>query len=466
MNEYNWKIEHQCPQCGAPVILDEADRLLFCPFCRTRLYLTTPDHFRYHIPIAAINSADLVYIPYWRLKGNGFLVQAREVAPRFIDINSLAVDNKKLPASLGLRPQVMNLKFTSPDMPGRFLQANMSSAGIMKNMDKMIDAASPEKIMKTDMVFTEIMKNIEKAGPIVTLGRSLMADLLVAGLMSDKDIMGDAAMPESAVFYHTVIGEVISLIYSPGYIEKDILYDAFTRKPILPWREEEMQILLSDAKPPNWQIRFVSTLCPRCGWDLEGEKNAVVMTCRNCDSVWNCPKDTFEPVPFSVMPNTSKDAVMYLPFWRMTPRCEGITLSSYADLIRAANLPKAVQPAYETQPVYFWSPAFKVNPALFIRLARQMTLLQPPVELNESFGGASVHSATLPMTEAVESMMITLACVITDKRRMYPKLANIKATADDVMLVYHPFRITLRELIHLSAPLAIDRQALNLGVHL
>jgi len=32
--------------------------------------------------------------------------------------------------------------------------------------------------------------------------------------------------------------------------------------------------------------------------------------------------------------------------------------------------------------------------------------------------------------------------------------------------VYYPFKITLREFIHLSAPLAIDRQALNFGAYL
>ena len=55
MNGTKWQIEQGCPQCGAPVTLDETDRLLACPFCRTRLYLVPEGHFRYHIPPAAGN---------------------------------------------------------------------------------------------------------------------------------------------------------------------------------------------------------------------------------------------------------------------------------------------------------------------------------------------------------------------------------------------------------------------------
>lgn len=76
LNSANWKIDHQCPQCGAPVLLDEADRLLACPFCRTSLYLVTPDHFRYHIPALERRDKDMFYLPYWRLRGSTFSVNA------------------------------------------------------------------------------------------------------------------------------------------------------------------------------------------------------------------------------------------------------------------------------------------------------------------------------------------------------------------------------------------------------
>ncbi len=61
----------------------------------------------------------------------------------------------------------------------------------------------------------------------------------------------------------------------------------------------------------------------------------------------------------------------------MKPRVEGMEVATYADLIRIANLPKAITPAFTAAPLRFWSPAFKVNPALYFRWTRQMTIFQP-----------------------------------------------------------------------------------------
>ena len=59
---------------------------------------------------------------------------------------------------------------------------------------------------------------------------------------------------------------------------------------------------------------------------------------------------------------------------------KGIALKSYADLARAANLPKMIRPEWEGQEVYFWVPAFRLHPSLFLRLSKQMTLFQPVEE--------------------------------------------------------------------------------------
>jgi hypothetical protein len=348
------------------------------------------------------------------LKGNSFSIYTKGIEPRFVDTNLLATGNIALPASLGLRPQAMTVKFMSPDMAGTFLNVHRHASSLVKDFESLAGAAGP--------------------------GRPY--------------------------FYKAFIGETISLIYSPAYVEKGSLYDAFTKKRLLPWPPEAETLPLDDAKPPNWQVRFLSTLCPKCGWDLEGEKDAFIMICRKCDSTWHCPKNAFEAVPFSVMPATVKEPVIYLPFWRMKPRCEGVPLSSLADLIRLANLPRVVRPADESKPVHFWSPAFKVNPALFLRLAGQMTTIQPDAETHDSFDNIDLYRVTLSMAEAVESMMITLAQMTVYKRRLYPELAKIELAAEAVRLVYHPFKIGPREFIHTTAPIAIDRQALNLAMHL
>ncbi|MBN1380781.1 MAG: hypothetical protein JXA41_03800 [Deltaproteobacteria bacterium] len=408
------EIEHQCPQCGAPVVLDEADRLLSCSFCRTKLYLSTPNHFRYQIPSVREKHSDMVYLPYWRLKGNSFTVFPNEIVRRFIDKNILAAHVPLLPNSLGVRPQAMKVKFLSSEMEGQFL-----------NVDRQY-----------------------------------------SGLVDDVKSLSGAAVKGRPYFYKAFIGETISLIYSPAYIENNVLYDAFTKKRLRSWQPEKMEQVLSNTKPPNWQLRFVSTLCPRCGWDLQGDKDALVLICRNCDSAWHCPQGKLEAVSFSVLPTPLSDETIYLPFWRMKPTWEGITLASYADLIRVANLPKKVQDIFESQPLYFWSPAFKVNPALFLRLARQMTIDQPNIETNLSFRGAAFSQVTLSMQEAVESMMITMASLVKNKRRIYPDLVNIGVIADDIRLVYQPFKIGHREFTHPSLPIAIDRQAMHFSVYL
>jgi hypothetical protein len=107
------------------------------------------------------------------------------------------------------------------------------------------------------------------------------------------------------------------------------------------------------------------------GWHTDSPivlnlKDSLVLICRNCNSAWTCSEETFTKLEFAVMipPSETREITCYLPFWRMKPRIEGMELASYADLIRVANLPKAITPDFAAAQLFFWSPAFKVNPAL------------------------------------------------------------------------------------------------------
>lgn len=405
VNGTGWTIKHECPQCGSPVLLDEADRLLSCPFCRIRLCLVTPDHFRYHIPVTNQRGRNLLYLPYWRLKGASFLVQDNEVRPRFVDTSTLATNGKGLPRSLGVRPQAMTLKFVSPDVKGRFLDVSLPSRGVLT--------------------------------------------------------AAEASGPQGHVFCRAFIGEMLSLVYTPAYCENGTLYDALLERPICAWPDEPG----GGTGTPDWQVRFISTLCPRCGWDLQGEKDVLVLTCRNCDSAWKCSGEKLTEVPFTILAAAGK-TVLYLPFWRIKPAARGVDLNSYADLVRLANLPKAMHPDFASAPVYFWSPAFKVNPALFLRWSRQMTVYQPRGRTRDTFGRASCYPVTLAAAEAEESMKITLAEVVVEKRRFYPLLADVEISAQETLLVYHPFLIGARELVHEDMRLTLDRTALEYGAYL
>lgn len=404
---FNWQIDHQCPQCGAPVTLSESDRLLLCIYCRTKLYLVTDDHFRYCISAKASSFRNIVYMPYWRMKGLSFSVLADGLENRFFDTTLCAIEAHGIPSSLGLRPQAMKLKFASPDMKGQFRKPVLNARTVMESMNQ-----------------------------------------------------------KSASSVHRVfIGEMVSIIYSPMYLKDNMLHDALLDRPVCPVKEEEVDEYLSSNHSQVWQVRFVSTLCPRCGWDLQGEKDALVLTCANCDSAWTCRGDTFEKVAFSVVAHTGS-APHYLPFWRMKPRIEGITLASYADLIRVGNLPKVITDAFEERPLYFWSPAFKVNPTLFLRWSRQMTVSQPLGKTVETLPRTALYPVTLPSREAKESIVITIASLATDKRRLFPCLSDIRIALDETILEYHPFVISRNELIHTKLRISINKNALAFGTQL
>ena len=157
------------------------------------------------------------------------------------------------------------------------------------------------------------------------------------------------------------------------------------------------------------------------------------------------------------------ETAVYLPFWRMKVQIEGIRLESFADMVRLANLPKAITPALEEKELYFWSPAFKINPAAFQRWSRQMTIYQPEDKMLENLSRRICHPVTLPVSEAAEGIVLTIADVITDKRRFFPTLPHLKTDLTDSLLVYQPFVRNRSDLVHARMKIAIDINALAFG---
>jgi hypothetical protein len=410
VNETNWQVEQGCPQCGAPATLDETDRLLACPFCRTRLYLVPEGHFRYHIPPATGAEGELLYVPYWRLRGSSFTVSASGVTNRFVDTSALAADIMGLPPTLGLRPQVLKLRFVSPATEGRFIPANRPALQAIPGLNE----------------------------------------------------------TTSGIFHQRFIGETISLIHAPLLLRGGTLYDAILGRPFCTCAIGDQKRLHATPTGAQWQVRFIPTLCPHCGWDMDGERDSLVLICRNCNSAWACPGQTFERVEFAVMtpPPETGEPACHLPFWRMKPRFTGLDLASWADLIRITNLPKAITPAIAEEPLYFWSPAFKVNPALYARWSRQMTVFRPVGDETDRLPKTSLHPVTLPLAEASDGIVINLAQLIADKRKLYPRLAGLRLTLEESRLEYHPFVSSRNELLHAYMSVAIDRAALAYGIRM
>jgi len=156
------------------------------------------------------------------------------------------------------------------------------------------------------------------------------------------------------------------------------------------------------------------------------------------------------------------DSSVYLPFWMMRVTVKGIELKSYADLARAANLPKMIHPEWEGQKVYFWVPAFRVRPSLFLRLSKQMTLFQPVEEMGALLPNVLVYSVTLSEESAAASLKIHLAHLLIKKRDYFQKLHEITIESTESTLVFIPFTPTGSELVHPQLRIGLQKQTLSL----
>ena len=119
------QIDHQCPQCGGSVILEETDRVLQCAFCKTRLSIQSKDYFRYLFPFPDTIEEEIIFAPYWRFRGMYFSCRTSGIKATVIDKNFLALHNKTLPTTLGIRPQSMKLKFAQKADHARFIEPRL-----------------------------------------------------------------------------------------------------------------------------------------------------------------------------------------------------------------------------------------------------------------------------------------------------------------------------------------------------
>jgi predicted Zn-ribbon and HTH transcriptional regulator len=398
-------IEHQCPQCGAPATLEETDRLFACPFCKVRSYLTTGDYFRYMFPPAKPADKPLVFLPYWRLKGSLFVSLPEGVKPRIIDVSQQGVSSPFFPVSLGLRSQTLRLRFVSPDDEGFFLK------------------------------------------PILSLKETLRAaeEMFISGL------------PEP-IFAKAFIGETLSQIYSPFHVA-DRVFDAILDRPVSPPLPDDFHISKFGGGKPDWRIEFIPTLCPNCGWDLEGERNAIALSCKNCNSLWISNGKGFTKMEFGHFPAESSDSV-YFPFYRIRADVSGINLASYADLVGVANMAKVVQDCWQKRPFRFWTPAFKIRPQDFLFFSRNLTLAQPPKEWIGQLPQGETLSVTMPIKEAIESLKINLASFIKPPKMLHA-LADTEIKARAAILVYIPFQKSGNELVQPAFNLRTTRTLLE-----
>ncbi len=407
----NLRIDYQCPQCGAPAELEETDRLFNCVFCRVKSYLLESGYFRYRLPHKAPAGQELIYYPYWHFRGMLFAYSHQGVAHRFVDVSHQAAVSSHFPVSVGLRSQALKLRFVSPDVPGYFIHPTRDASAAAAQLTQRFAQESP-----------------------------------------------------SPVVHQAHVGESLSMIYAPFYIGNG-LYDGVLNRPTGSRLKAEN---LADELPggaPDWRIRFLPTLCPACGWDMQGERDACVLICRHCQSLWRPGRDRFERVGFARVASRSADAV-YLPFWRIKAEVRGLALENYADLVRAANLPLAVQPGWEELPFRFWAPAFKVRPGVLLRLARALTLARPITRMDDRIPEQGVQTANLPVKEALDTIKINLAGFLRPASRVPDLLPAIDVRPQKYLLVYLPFEAHHHDLVNPDLNIAVSRSHLRMAANL
>ncbi len=403
----NLNVTLECPQCGGPVELDETVRLFGCPYCRVRLYITATGEFRYWIPPGNELSEDLILVPYWRFKGISLNIKKGTTEARLIDTSFLAVPLKGFPKSLGLRTQSLLLRYLTPETPHFCL---------------------------TPMSFKEIFPVIQE--------RLLYAENLnaepEAGLVRDT-------------LYQCYIGESRSLVFQPYYIKGSNIHDAITRIP-LPGRPELMDVGVN--KPENWGLSFLAAICPECGWDLYGERDSLVLYCRNCNSAWSSSEGSLRKIDF-MMVRTKGQCSLYLPFWRIKADVPPIELENYLHLIRFANLPRVPKTKWQEREFYFWLPAFKFQPERYLNIAKIATVNQPEAEPATTVPKEDIYTITLPPEEASEMIMALLFEIAKPRKTMIDTYRDVRPSVKNIDLVLIPFQ---------ENPYLFVQPALNMGI--
>jgi hypothetical protein len=328
-----------------------------------------------------------------------------------LDATLLASSHRILPATLGIKPQALKLRFTSEEIEGTFVKPQMSLQ---------------EAVMRIQNQFQVLEGSLSSHPP----------------------------------FYREFIGELGSLIFFPVFVRNGKFVDGILGRTIGP----EKDLILDEAPsgiPEHWQIKPMSTLCPNCGNGMKGGPESVLLFCAICHTAWNPSSGRWVAGRFATVPG-KRDGSVYLPFWRMRVTVKGVTLKSYADLARAANLPKMILSEWETQEVHFWIPAFSPHPTLFLRLSKQMTLFQPAEKTEVIFPDAPFHPVTYSEASAVASLKIHLANLLTRKRDYFPELQEITIRPVETTVVFIPFDSIGSELVHPQLQIGFPKRTLSL----
>lgn len=393
----------QCPQCGAPVVLNETEYIIECNFCRTRNIIHTHPYPCFYMEPRQEKYANLkiAYVPYWRFKGLEFTLGNKPPGFKIIDISCLAVNKTSMPPTLGLRSQTQRLKFLHKDIQGSFLPPAISRK--------------------------EILHKIGESGDI-----------------------------------KVHIGEILSLIFMPFFQDKEKIYDGLTGNLIPMQSTDPNSNLTANKKSPNYNLKFTPSICPNCGWDLKGETDSLVLHCSNCISFWLIRNKKLNRIK-AMFSKAKSDIPMQMPFWQLQIEFSNLKCSTRAHLIQIANIPKIIKKEDTQQVLYFYIPAFKLNPKLFLRIGKQITLSMIKPSTTQNIPHGNFHPVDLPLDEGVQAVAPVLMNLCTNKNDTWKILKRERLKLKSYCLVYMPFHASGSEYIQDTLGFSIQKNSLKFG---
>lgn len=407
------RIEQQCHQCGGLLSLTESDRLLTCGFCGVKSFLQSNGPFRYILPARVVvpGGPRVIYAPYLRFKGTVYMVTGRGITHRVVDTTQVGCSLSGLLPSLGVRPQAMRLRRLSSEVDGCYLRPALKASAVLA-----------------------------KAANISTLHAK-----------SGRDF-----------FHRAYIGESLSFIYLPLQRDKDRLIDGVTEEVLTTLDTSGMSSLETTAFNPKWQVRFQPTLCPHCGWTLDGEKDCQVMTCSNCHSALELGNRGLKKVSWRMVEG-DRYTSLFLPFWRIEARVPVLGIKSFGDFAECTNQPFLVRSDLKERAMNFWVPAFKLRPKIFLQAAKQATVSQWKLNLIKGRMGESLFPVTLPSSEARQALKLVLAAATTSPRKVFPQLPQVQFQVENQQLVHIPFVDQGHDWVQTATGIAVGKNILRFG---
>ena len=404
----SYNVEHRCPQCSAPIILDENDHLLTCPYCRVRLYLSFESYPRYCLSPHG-DPDSVFFVPYWRSKGFEFSVKAHGIEESVIDRTWNASRFSCFPSSLGIRPQTQRLRLVEQREKRKLLPVSISP-----------DEPLPQQSL---------------CSPV---GR-------------------DFPEEEEPILFRSFLKDAFSLIYLPAVEKGGVIYNGIDSSPLGSAPPELSEGESYGSSASDFGCRFVPALCPNCGNDLAGEKESLIVFCQTCMVGFSVLNGTLTDIPFLMAEGGSKTATL-LPFWRIRAETGGLPLPRTTGRI----LPGGRMEQFDRGNFFFWVPAFRINPQLFLRLAHRATTAQldagpltPPSE------ASSIPPITVASTEAIKSLKLLLILLSPMDRELLLRLNNLSIEVKDAVPALVPFEQTGYELTNRQIKAAAHANAMR-----